>query len=262
MMRLQAAFSAGLAAVLVVPGTLVDERALRRLELALDETVRALEVVTGLEQRAEGQLAPDLLRAVTEGPILDARGRDEQLQALRNEVSLLQMELDALEPGEAVAEQALEQPPASAAPAVEGLTGITTGFDEGLRLLLGDLHRAPAESALPPVVAAAPIPATSPEQAGYSADPVLEARACYFAGQHERGLSLVEPLSEDPNALYWKARLLEKAERLDEAIAALQKVLTLTGTGREAERAKTDLEFLEWKRGFVRRMDGPEGEKP
>ncbi len=259
MMKLQAALSAGLAVVLVAPGRLVDERALQRLELALGETVRALEVLAGLEGRQAGQLAPDLLQAVTESPILDPRGRDERLQTLRNDVGLLQMELDSLESTEPPAEAAAG--PAGAAPAPEGLAGVTSGLDDALLRFLEDLRRAPSPAAEPATVAV-PVPATSPEREDYSADPVLEARACLFAGRLERGLSLLEPLAADPRALYWKARLLEKLDRLDEAIAALEKAAGLAGEGREAERIKGDLEFLEWKRGFLRRMKTPAGGAP
>jgi len=270
MMKLQAGLSAGLAVLLVAPSGLIDDRSLQKLEGALDQTTRAIEVLTGLRERQHGDVEPALLRKLTEDPILDERGRDERLQGLRNDVGLLQSELDALEGGgQATAPSAPDAPAASGAPdtspvappappgAVD-LPVVTTGFDDGVRHLLASLPDTPAAHAPQAPAPSAAAPPAHAESEDYSADPVLEARACLFAGRYERGLQLVEPRKSDPEALYWKARLLEKLGRLDESIDTLQSVAKLTD-GPAKERAETDLEFLEWQRGFERRLKAEEG---
>ena len=69
--------------------------------------------------------------------------------------------------------------------------------------------------------------------------------------QFERGVTLLAPLTMRAPAVYWKARCLEQLGRLDEALPAYQRVIELDPEGFEAGRAKSDIEFLEWKATFL-----------
>lgn len=272
MMRHMTAMSSGLALLFVAPGTILQNEDLRILELALEDTARAIEVVTGIQQ--EPAPSADLIKSVTEAPALDARGRDEKLQTLRDEVSLLQMEFDAL--------QGLPVGHLGARPTGDTLrksTSVPTGLTPEARAALLRLGSgtnttvAPRKNARPAQGESTP---NSPSKARpnapkeqnppseseadplstYSADPVAAARACFYAKQYERGLQLLSGQTTDLQALYWKARILEKVEDYVGAIAALNEIIRLTGgEGYDAKRAETDKAFLEWKRDFLARVE-------
>ena len=96
-------------------------------------------------------------------------------------------------------------------------------------------------------------PAISPEGEGYSADPLRHAIACYRAGRFAEVLGLIGPDERDLEALYWRARALAQLERVDEALETLGRVIERGKDAGVVERARTELEFLEWKREFERR---------
>jgi hypothetical protein len=246
-----------------VPAVVLGEDELDTLERTLAGTVRALEVLAGIEERvATGTPGAVIeVRAVTEAATLDARERDERLAGLREEVGLLQAELDALESPIRVPLAA--QPIAGAGGA--SATAVTSGLDEATRALLG---RPPGEgppvargTAAEPRAGARTTAVAAPVIEGaYVADPLGMGRACYHAGRFADGVVALATLKADPEALYWRARCLERLERLDEAANDLRRVLELVGEeGYAARRAKTDLEFVEWKRSFLKRLPGEEG---
>jgi hypothetical protein len=256
MMRFQPAIASLLGGVLLLG--VAGDGEIRTLEDALSATSRALEVLHDLAGRLERdpQGSIGLLLSATEPPALEERARDERLESLRDEVNLLQMELDAADEP-----LALAAPPPAALPAGDGVGGLTTGLDETLRRLLAqDLEHAPlrpseARTSGTPAVEERPV---SPEGEGYSADPLHHAIACHRAGRFEEALALLPADSADPEMLYWRGRTLEKLERLDEAIETLGRVASRADLGSLAERARTDLEFLEWKRDFLARRHGEE----
>ncbi len=266
MMRFQALLTTGMGSLFVASALTSPGNDLAKLEAALENTLRGLEILSSVEERVavEPDQAPRLVMAVTEAPMLEERARDERLADLRNEVNLLQMELDLLDaPVTTVADDPV--------PVVnEGLEllGIAphqapTGIGDDLRSLLGS-KGAPAQG---PVETQGPKPLPEPveakEFAGYSADALAQGKACYLAGQYERGLQLLERLPNDGPALYWKARCLEKLNRLSEAEAALEAVLLEVRDPKLQERAKSDLEFVRWKRGFEEKLarEGGKGGK-
>ncbi|MEW6073136.1 MAG: hypothetical protein AB1726_11180 [Planctomycetota bacterium] len=264
MLRFQMAVSAGLATILVVPAILLGGDEVRTLETALADTTRALEILGGIRQQFEaGQGASSgVVVAVTEAPILDARQRDERLVTLRNEVDLLQTELDLLEgaafAGPPVPEEGALAAAEIAPPAGPPLPRVHTGLDDALRHVLAgpEAPAGPATEAAADTPRAAPGPAASAGEPAYSADPLRQARACYRAGRHEEGAALLAGATDDPETLYWRARCLERLDRLDEAAADLRRVIELAGEGLAGQRARTDLEFVEWKRGFLAKLAG------
>jgi hypothetical protein len=279
MLRFHVAVVSALASLLVVPAFL-GQGQIATLQDALAGTRRALEVLKGLEQRMheEPAAALGLVLSATEAPGGDDAERDQRLEALRSEVNLLQMELDAMQspvlgPDGAVQSalgarlplDPLRSPDGLGAPPV-ATAGVTTGLDDSLRALLTEapaarsvLRNEPGaqrERATQP--GAKPV---APGENAYSADPLRHGIACYRAGRHAEALALLMPL-DGANALYWQARTLERLERLDEAVRTMERALAAGGEGFEQKRAQTDLEFLRWKREFLASLPGSGAKAP
>lgn len=271
MLRFQTALSGALAALLVVP-VLVGQGQVSTLQDALAGTRRAIEVLKGLEQRLEEDPAAalGLILSATEPARGDEEQRDRALEDLRNEVSLLQMELDSMQSPALGGDGALTSTLGAHAPDLPARTapaaGITTGLDDALRALLNE---SPAARAVPrgdpnpargATRAGAPLEAPPPSgaRAAYSADPLRHGIACYRAGRYTEAYELLAPLG-DSGALYWQARTLERLERLDEAVALMERAIARSDPaadagGFEKRRAETDLEFLRWKRDFKKSL--------
>jgi len=274
-LRFQFAIASALAPILIVP-VLVGQGPIATLQDALSGTRRALEVLKGLEGklREEPAAALGLILSATEAPSGDEAQRDARLESLRNEVNLLQMELDAMQspvlgPDGAVQSAlgarlpldpssplgAAGAPGSGAAPSA----GITTGMDDSLRALFTEAPAARAvlrgDPGAPRDRSASPT-ATGEGDPGanaYSADPLRHGITCYRAGRFAEAYELLAPL-EGATALYWQARTLERLERLDEAIQTMERAIAGGGDGFEQRRAQTDLEFLRWKRDFVKNL--------
>ena len=214
---------------------------------------------------------PDAIRALrlfSEEPLSDERERDERLFELRQQVSQLQIELDAVEGGaevqgttqfdeklltDAQAELLNPTPEAPESPRAAGLAPET--------LALIDQIHAPGNEHVSHAPTKLPHTGTGPvEEEGYSADRVLHARACLRAGRFEKGLALLERVPEDAAVFFWRGRLLEELDRIEEAIAAFDEALRLDGEGPNARAASERLSFLTWKRDFLRSL--PEDAKP
>lgn len=263
MMKFHAAITTGLATLIVVPTAVLDEGELRSLENTLSGTVRALEVLAGIQERADTdpRQAALWIRSATEPPILDDRERDERLVQLRNEVNLMQMELDSFSAPTSVATTekpgvtGTVQAPFTTQTGGLALQGVTTGLSDAARRALAHGPSAASQSeANPPTGTTAPAELPPREEPGYTADPLGHARACYKAGRYEDGIAVLETLRDDIEALYWKARCLEKLGRLEEAEVALENVATVADGTWTGQRARTDLEFVRWKREFTKRM--------
>jgi tetratricopeptide (TPR) repeat protein len=139
-------------------------------------------------------------------------------------------------------------------PRAEVHAGVTTGFDDSLRALLSSEAevRALAQSESSRSTQKTKDPkAPSGGDSAYSADPLRQGIACYRAGRYAEAFELLQPL-DDATALYWQARTLERLERLEDAIQAMERAIQKGGEGFEQRRAETDLEFLRWKRDFVK----------
>lgn len=276
MMRFQTLVAGLLAPVLVLP-VVLGQGQLSTLQSALSGTERALSVLHDLEHQLETDPAGalGLVLAATEEPVGDEMQRDQRLESLRNQVSLLQMELDSLQspvlaPDGSV-QSALGTRPPEMALEPQTAPRVTTGLDDSLRSLLssGSESRMPARSeggsnrdgTRTPAAHARPArDESAPETGGeelYSADPLRHGITCYRAGRYAEALQLLGPL-DDATALYWQARTLERLERLDDAIGAMERAIAKGGEGFEQRRAQTDLEFLRWKRDFVQNL--PKGE--
>jgi hypothetical protein len=277
MFKLQPLVTTGAGLCLVLPAAVLGDGDLSSLSAALRDTEHALDVLRGIESGAARHGEPAaLLRSVTETPIVDGEKRSADRERLRNEVGLLQTELDALDArafdsavlvSPAVSSGgSLAAPPAASNGASNAAPGVTTGLTPEQRTALfgnggdpsgadGAAQRAgTAKLETPPSAAAEPRPAAqSTEDPSYSADPLRHANALYRAGRFQEGFALIAKRSE-PEAVYLQARFLERLGRMDEAIRALESVVGLLPEGYESRRAKSDLEFFRWKRDFLKRL--------
>ena len=270
MLRFQTAIASVLAPLLVVP-VFLGQGQLASLQDALSGTRRALEVLKGLEQRLheEPAAALGLILSATEVPAGDEAQRDQRLDSLRNEVSLLQMELDAMQSPMLDADGSVQSALGTrlsldplGGPGTPPLptAGITTGMDDSLRALLSEAPsaRAVVRGETSPGRPGTSQPGASGEGRGdnaYSADPLRHGITCYRAGRYAEAYELLLPL-DSATGLYWQARTLERLERLDEAVQVMERALAKGDAaggagGFDQRRAQTDLEFLRWKRDFV-----------
>ena len=262
MLKLQSALASGLAALLVTPA-LLNEDDMAALETMLERTQHALVVLSGIQESVERGVpgAVELAATATEPPILDAQARDERLFALRSEVNLLQAELDAFD-GTALAGGAGALAGTAPGPvpfgAGSGEPPLFTGLDEATRQALALLPISPATAEGGPRQAASGAAPASraavAEHPGYSADPLLEARACFKAGRFDQALALLRSLPDGAEVLWWTGRSLERLGRADEAVKTFRKLLERFPDSAEAPRARTELEFLEWKLEFDRKL--------
>lgn len=151
MMKFTGTLSLGLGIVLGVPALTFGGGIPGSLQEALDETVRAIDVLNQVEKKLQvGANLPDgVVTRLTEPAILDARGRDMLLDNLRNEVGTLQAKVDrqeALNPPAATVGHGSGDPTVMG-PMVPGpvtapnvskdgplnLAGISTGMSSNLR---------------------------------------------------------------------------------------------------------------------------------
>ena len=233
-----------LASLVVVPAaTLGNDRGdspVESLETALGQTVEALDLLAGMKARAkEGEeISSIAARELSEDPLPGDQERDEKLQLLRTQVSLLQQELDILEFRMKELRTGTSFRSEGTLPK-EGVK-ITKGLGADVLTDIRQLERqmVEAKELAPPV-----------EHFGYSADPLLEGQACYRAGQYERGISLFKGL-ESVAGQYWHGRCLERAGHLERAAAVYRAVSAAEDGSSFPERAKTNLDFVEWKIRF------------
>jgi tetratricopeptide (TPR) repeat protein len=249
MMKFHAGITTALASLLVLPAVSGQERA-RTLEQALSQTVRSLEMLTGIETEVASGTPDGMrrLRAITESAGAERREQDSLLVELRDDVGRLQVELEMLQGTMPYAATGASSPSSTGMP--PGAGDLTTGLTDAQRQAIMSTLQVPSQPT--PTGSGAGLTPTSPAgPTTYTADPLGQGRACYRAGQFERGLALLEPLRTDPSAVYLKARCLEQLGRHDEALAAFKRVIELAPEGFEAGRAKSDIEFLEWKASFL-----------
>jgi tetratricopeptide (TPR) repeat protein len=263
MLRFNFAVNAVLGTLLVTPALTLGMQHNDSLEATLKRTVASLEELGRIERRLRERDPSAIADAVnaTEAPLATSNGdgsaRDAALSDLRGVVSKLQGELDELE-NKATPQQltqvaripTLDVAPESMQPTKADLT---VGLDDALRRRLGERPR-------PLMVESTRSVATNTEQLStnaktafegetYAADALRLGRAHYRQGEYDKALAALES-GQDAESLYWKARCLEKLGREADAIKAYNAVIALPDGGYSSQRAKEDLEFLEWRIAF------------
>jgi tetratricopeptide (TPR) repeat protein len=272
MLKFNYALNLGLATLLVVPAVTLGSGGEDSLEATLQRTLKALDQLAAVEERLQNGDAtaiPTVL-AATEAPLPapaeDPGARDALLESLRHDVARLQSEAEQLESRPASAALPSSAPTtntaaeSSAATTTTEVPAATTGLDDALRAQLArSVGAAAAPTSTPAVttpVAAAPSRASNArafEPAGYAADALRLGRACYRQGRYAEALAAFEQRLEDVECAYWRARTLEKLGRDTEALAGYSAVIARKDAGTHAERAREDLEFLQWRVDFEQR---------
>ncbi len=220
MMKWGFALNAGLGALLVASAMGVQRPGSQDLELSLDRVTRGLEELSGMRtriERSETAAIGDVI-ALSEAPRTDARADAEHLAQLRFEVSRLQMDWDAIAMITPAKTASTQKPAAHASP---------TGPDGK------------------PAADGAPVAFESP---GFSADPLKQGEALFRAGKYEAAIVVLRTQPDDARCQYWNARALEQLGKTTEAIALYTTVVARKDAGWAGERARTDLELLQWKR--------------
>lgn len=264
MMKFQTAINLGIASLLVIPAVALQSRNAGGLEVALEETVAALEHLAQVQSKldAKDPQAVDLVLGATEEPMPAGEERDSYMTRLRRDVNVLAMQLERAE-RKSLETQMVSfdgrvmidgtQPPRAPfdpseyVSAEPGAIGPKVGLTPEERAMLSNMP-------LPlPGAEGPPQKPVSLEEEGFVADPVLLGRSYYRAGRFVEGAHLLAS-NTDPEARYWRGRCLERLERFDEAIEVYEAVLAAEGAGYLADRARNDLEFLKWKRQFQNRL--------
>jgi len=266
MLRFNFAINAVLGTLLVTPALTLGMQHNDSLEATLKRTVASLEELSRIERRLrerDPSAIADVVN-VTEPALATSNGdgaaRDAALSDLRGVVSKLQGELDELENLENRATpQQLTQlariPTLDVAPESSQLTKaeLTVGLDDALRRRLGERPRQlMVDTARSVATNTEPLPTnakTAFESETYAADALRLGRAHYRQGEYDKALAALES-GQDAESLYWKARCLEKLGREADAIKAYNAVIALPDGGYSSERAKEDLEFLQWRIAF------------
>lgn len=265
MMKSTLAVSTGVALLYVVPSALPGDDEVRTLEQALAQTLRGVEVLQDLQTEVATEpteATVEALLAATEDTTLEPEARDAELAAVRDDVQRLQRDLDQAV-GALPIQRVLpwdELPPRGPELDLEAFApsgrSPGLGLSPSMRTYLASLvpepvAAPPGESGVEPP-AEEPVPAeaeAAPQNQGHGVNALRQAQAAYRAEDYERALEIFESIDSTPDVAYWRARTLERLGRLDEAAAAYTEVIE-TGEGGIVDRAKTDLEFLEWKRRF------------
>ena len=217
MMKFGFALNAVAGAALVATSVGFPQGDAQSLEISLDRIVRELETLTGLRERigrGDRDAIADVLKNSTP-PSENRAAEDVRLDALRVEVARLEMQRDAL-------------PARAPKPGADDKTKTT--------------KTAPAP--------AADSKLTAFEANGFSADLVKQGEVLFRAEKFTDCVKLLERAPDDARARYWTARALEHLGKTDEAIAIYTAVSAGKDTGWAAERARTDLEYLQWKKSI------------
>jgi hypothetical protein len=262
MLKFQSALMAILGTALLLPG-LQSQDGTRGLERSLAETTRALEVLAGIqrgiEARHQGAIA--LAKQATEPASGEARVRDNRLVTLRDEVNRLQAMSDRMQgPGTQAreVESRLSAPPPldeQSAPRVLVSTGLSQAArDELVGLALPKTHGTRPAAAQP---APAGAPGTPRDAGELAADPLRQAQVLFRAGRYEECAVLLKRHDNEPESAWWRARALERLERTAEALECYRSAAAGAEKGSElAKRSAHDLEFLQWKIDFRKKLEG------
>lgn len=258
-MRHGAAIGTGMGIVLVL-ASLAGPQDPSSLQKTLDETVRAIAVLSGLEKdiATKDAVAPEraveIARTASEPAFGDERARDDALQTLRKDVAGLQMEHDELLRAASVAPTSTDVARASEAGAPI-LLPITTGLDDRQR----------AELSFEPRATFVPLSSTAGTTTNVprddAADALRQGQAFFRAAKYGEALIALRRIEGDVRAKYWIARTLEKLARNEEAVELYRAVEADANAGYLATRAKNDREFLEWKRAFAKKLEAESAAK-
>jgi len=280
MMKFHAMIATALATYFV-SGMSQDGEAVLALSNQLRQTEHSLNVMNQLKARkdTDPESVTALLLSATEPPVDGQAELDRRLSILRQELSVLSMETEIIlgtsgapahrnnlkDPG-AVSPPAVEAQPMQAKPkpsmsgdsfAGQGTPMLVSGLSPKVLALLNNPGAAAMGSAKPSMGKPEPDEsmadamnkpeAKKPEikLTGYSADPMLQAKASYRAELYENCLTILAK-QKGAEAEHLRSRCLTRLNRLDEAIESLKRIIKLEPESHLGKRAQGDLDFAIW----------------
>ena len=264
MLKFQTALMALAGTALLLPG-LASQDTTRGLQSSLGETTRALEVLAGIQRGIEARhpAAIQLAKQATESASGEARVRDNRLVTLRDEVNRLQAMSDRMQGASTQArevENTLQALPAKDAESMPHVI-VSTGLSQDAREELIGIALPASRSARPapaPTPGASQAPAGTPVNVGeLAADPLRQAQVLYRAGRFEECAAQLKRHDAEPEAAWWRGRALERLSRNVEALECYRHAAE--GAPKDSglqKRAAGDLEYLQWKVDFVKKL-GP-----
>ncbi|MBK7642512.1 MAG: tetratricopeptide repeat protein [Planctomycetes bacterium] len=251
-----------LGTALCVPGLRSQDNA-ASLERSLAETKRAIEVLAGIQRGLEARhpAAIELVKQATEPVSGEARVRDNRLVTLRDEVNRLQAMSDRMQGASTQArevESTLNASPArneESAPRVLVTTGLTQEAREELVGLSTPVARGTRSTT--PVEESGSAPSTPKDAGAAAADPLRQAQVLYRAARYEECAYLLRRLEDQAEPAWWRARALERLGRDGEALECYRHATQIAPKDSTLQkRATQDLEFLEWKIDFNKKLAG------
>jgi tetratricopeptide (TPR) repeat protein len=141
---------------------------------------------------------------------------------------------------------------------------VSTGLSESARAELLGIALPASRTARPPSSQPETGGASgTPKEAGeQAADPLRQAQVLYRAGRFEECAAQLKRSDNEPEAAWWRARALERLERTSEALECYQRAVQ--GAPKDStlqKRAAHDLEFLQWKLDFEKKLAPAAGAK-
>lgn len=273
-----------LAGVFVLPGFVGapslagPQDATRGIAQQLDATVAAIDYLGELARLIESRdvSAIPMLIAATEQPRQTDVQRESRLVGLRSEVSRLRLALDRLldrspgdlrvpgagdplanDPGAAAMNRtSREHVPTTTSPWAGGVSTPTTGLGAGASGALSGI--------LPPLQNVTPAArmrggdTLALEQEDFTADAVRHGKLLYRAGRHAEAIQLLRAHERDFEARYWLAQSYRAVDRTAEAVELLRTLVDTEGAAPYDRYAKSDLQFIEWKRQLDARRSARE----
>lgn len=233
MMKWGFAVNAVAGSVLVASAVGLSSEDAASMQLSLDRTLRELETLTGLRERidrGDRDAIADVVK-YTSQPGPDRQEEDQRLDRLRVEVARLEMQRDGLAP--------LPRKDEASTPSTANKPAVGKPTTPGTTL-------------------------TSFETAGFSADAVRQGEALYRAERFDECITVLQKAPDDPRGRYWLARAYERKGRNDQAIEIYADLSKRKDSGWAGERARADLEFLQWKQSVegTPSKPKPETKKP
>jgi TolA-binding protein len=274
MLRFNYCINLALATLLVVPAVTLGVQRNEPLEKTLGRTLSALDQLAQVEGRLRQRdpTAVERVLQLTEKPTAvpdqTPQARDEELERLHHEVQALRGLLNDFEDVARVASRPREFSTGTGsggATSAHSTEPPTTGLEpQQLRAFARPvLTSVPTAAATDPKKSSGtPTAKVSLESDHYSSDALKLGRAFYKQGQYDKAREQLAALPSSAEACYWLARSLEKLGRESEAAEQYQRLVERTDAGSFGERARADLELLQWRQTVEKTAKAPVQEKP
>ena len=255
MLRFTTLVNFSLVGAIVAPAAFQRGPSEKELSASIEATEHSLRSLEAIQQKLgqKDYTAVQSIMLATEAPFGSARDRSQLMDQLRREIGELEFRLEEVE-SPIVLEHLNTDPTQAVREDPDGQLSkgavATTGMSTEELSEVGNIW--------PPIPTGnTNIPVASKEsgklryeKTGFTVDAVKQGRAYYRADRYKEALRLFETRQGDPEGDYWIGRTLERLGRPQEAITAYTRVIENEASGAIAERAKSDLDFVQWMIDF------------